>query len=71
MGYSVWFTDLDAVLEVFRAKFPNIHTFSEIVGNAYGDFIIRTHNEEYLINHNDLSIYRLNEDWRNGWEKVD
>lgn len=70
--YNVWFSDLEKVLKVFHEKFPHIVTFSAIEGNAYGDFIIRTASNKYLVKHSDFSVWRLDHSCRWGnWVEVE
>lgn len=59
--YSVWFCDLKKVIEVMENIFPNFLTFCSIEGNCYGDFVIKTDTNTYIIKHEDYSIWKLNE----------
>lgn len=56
-----WFIDLEKALKVFRDNKPEIETFDSIECNLYGDFVIKTNKEKYIIIHNSLKIYVFNE----------
>ena len=69
--YSVWFQDLEKVIAKLKEKVPTMTTFSEIRGNAYGDFVIRNGEDTYIVKHQDLSILHREGDWKNGkWVEV-
>ena len=57
MGYSVWFCDLEKAVKALRAKVPNLETFNSIEGNAYGDFLVKTDTEKWIIKHRDFSVW--------------
>lgn len=69
--YSVWFNDLEAVILKVKEKLPNMATFGEIKGNAYGDFVIKSDTDTYIVKHDDLSIWHMEGDWRSKkWVEV-
>lgn len=57
MGYSVWFCDLEKAIKALKEKEPNLETFNSIEGNAYGDFIIKTDTDEWIVKHRDFSVW--------------
>lgn len=69
--YSVWFQDLEKVIQVMKEKVPTMETFSEIRGNAYGDFVIINGEDTYIVKHQDFTILHREGDWKNGkWVEV-
>lgn len=69
--YSVWFQDLEKVIQVMKEKVPTMETFCSIDGNSNGDFVIRNETEVYIVKHTDFSVWHSKGDWRNGkWEEV-
>ena len=70
--FSVWFCDLERVLDQLRKKLPNFTTFCSIHGNVNGDFVIKDSTDSYIVKHNDFSIWHLEGgDWRTGkWVEV-
>lgn len=66
MGYSVWFCDLEKAVEALKTKVPNLETFNSIEGNAYGDFLVKTDTEKWIIKHRDFSVWH-EEKGKNKW----
>lgn len=69
--YSVWFQDLEKVIQVMKEKVPTMTTFSEIHGNAFGDFIIQDDTNTYVVKHTDFSVWHLS-NWKSkeSWEEI-
>lgn len=69
--YRVWFDDLEKAIAAFR-KIVKDELFHSIIGNAYGDFIIQTDAEnEYIIKHDDFTIWHNFGNWRNpDWREI-
>lgn len=70
--YTVWFSDLNKVVQALQAKVPTCVTFCSLGGNAYGDFLIKTDTATYCVRHSDWSVWRLEKDCRWGhWVEVE
>lgn len=69
--YSVWFQDLEKVIQVMKEKVPTMETFNEIRGNAFGDFIIQDDTNTYIVKHTDFSVWHLS-NWKSkeSWEEI-
>ena len=64
--YRVWFCDLERAIAAFREKVKT-DLFCSIVGNAYGDFVFHIdENKEYIVKHNDFSVWELKNGWKDG-----
>lgn len=69
--YSVWFQDLEKVIQVMKEKIPTMTTFCSINGNACGDFVIKDETETYIVGHRNFTIWHLEGDWKTGkWVEV-
>lgn len=62
-----WFSDLEKALKVFREKKPELELFDSIESNIYGDFIIRTNKQVYIVIHASLEVCFFNKE-KNCWE---
>ena len=54
-----------------KEKVPTMETFSEIRGNAFGDFIIQDDTNTYVVKHTDFSVWHLS-NWKSkeSWEEI-
>lgn len=69
--YSVWFSDLEKAIKAFHKRFPFWDTFDKIEGNAYGDFVIKSGDDTFIVKHTDFSVWKLERNWKNGqWVEV-
>lgn len=59
MMFSVWFCDLEKAIKALREKVPNLSTFCSIEGNVYGDFVIKSNDDTWIVKHNDFSVWHL------------
>ena len=62
--YSVWFEDLESVIQLLRQYLPKELTFTSIKGNADGDFVIETKENTYIVKNMDYSIWKMLGTWK-------
>ena len=66
--YRVWFSDLDKAIKALLHAVPNLTMFTNIRGNAHGDFIFSIDEGiAYCVRHDDFSVWKMPKDWRKPW----
>ena len=69
--YSVWFEDLESVIQLLRQYLPKELTFKSIKGDALGNFVIETEENTYIVDNMDFSIYKMLGTWDDcTWLKI-
>lgn len=61
---SVWFSDCVKVIALLQTKLPSMVTFDYIRGNNYGDFVVKSGLNYYVVKHGDFSLWQnVNDEW--------
>lgn len=63
--------DVEKAIKVFRKALPHCSMICGINGNPHGDYIfIVDEVARYLVKHDDFSVWRCPNNWRERWQKV-
>lgn len=65
MYNTVFLQDLEKAVKVLTEKIPNFSTFSSIMGNCEGNFVVKRNDETFIIKTKDWTVWQLKNSWRN------
>lgn len=57
--YSMNFVDFKRALKIFEEKVPNLNTISQADANGYGDLVIHTNTDTWMVKREDWSVWHL------------